>query len=238
MKPDKVLCFELFGDHAQFRKFFTNMSPLSFSIPPRTVVSGVIGAIVGIDKAENPETFSKDKSFIALRIMNPIRKVRIAHNYLKTTSPTHLFDFPAHKPTNVEFLKSVRYRIYFSCEDRELYARLKSLLHSHKSVYTVCLGISGCLANFDYMGEHSLTPVPPDQRLTMSTITPMSAVKELLLDLPLKLQKVVLPITMTNSREVTSYGEVLFEMNGAAIPMICNDTSYVVDNLNDTIHEF
>jgi hypothetical protein len=88
------------------------------------------------------------------------------------------------------------------------------------------------------MGEHSLTPVPPDQRLTMSTITPMSAVKELLLDLPLKLQKVVLPITMTNSREVTSYGEVLFEMNGAAIPMICNDTSYVVDNLNDTIHEF
>ena len=59
MIPEKILCFELFGDYAQFRKFFTNMSPLSFSIPPRTVLSGIVGAILGIDKQVNPEQIGR-----------------------------------------------------------------------------------------------------------------------------------------------------------------------------------
>lgn len=63
MTPTKILCFELFGDYAQFRKFFTNMSPLSFSIPPRTVLMGIIGAMLGVDKAENPEHFTPQDSF-------------------------------------------------------------------------------------------------------------------------------------------------------------------------------
>ncbi|MCB5262649.1 MAG: CRISPR-associated protein Cas5, partial [Candidatus Cloacimonetes bacterium] len=103
MIPDKILCFELFGDYAQFRKFFTNMSPLSFSIPPRTVLTGIIGAILGIDKLKNPETFSGQNSFIALRLMSPVKKTKIAHNYLKTSSLKQVYDFAEHKPTNVEF---------------------------------------------------------------------------------------------------------------------------------------
>ncbi len=238
MTPDKVLCFELFGDYAQFRKFFTNMSPLSFSIPPRTVLTGIIGAIIGIGKELNPETFTPENSFIALRLMSPVRKVRIAHNYIKTTSPTHVFDYPAHKPTNIEFLKNVRYRIFFACEDAHLYSRFKDLLQAHQSVYTVCLGISGCLANFEYLGEYGLHSLLANQKIEMQTVLPMSAVQELFMDTPLKLQKIVIPISMTNDREVTKYDEVLFEMNGAPIPLKSLDASYQVEDLNDVIHGF
>lgn len=238
MIPDKILCFELFGDYAQFRKFFTNMSPLSFSIPPRTVLTGIIGAILGIAKQENPETFSDHNSFIALRLMSPVKKTRIAHNYLKTTSLKQVFSFDNHKPTNIEFLRNVRYRIYFSCADADLYQKLKGLLEAHHSMYSICLGISACLANYEYLGEYILTPLPPNQKLWMNTVIPMPSIEELIIDSPLKLQKVVMPATMDNKREVTKYDEVLFELMGKPIHVIPNDATYQVEGLQDIIHGF
>lgn len=238
MIPDKILCFELFGDYAQFRKFFTNMSPLSFCIPPRTVLAGIIGAILGIDKLENPETFSGQNSFIALRLMSPVKKTKIAHNYLKTSSMKQVYAFNEHKPTNVEFLTNARYRIYFSCENPDLYQELKAFLEAHQSVYSICLGISGCLANYEYLGEYTLTALPPKQELCMNTVIPMPSVEELILDSPLKLQKVVMPATMNNQREVTKYEEVLFELMGEPINLILKDSSYLVEELQDIIHGF
>jgi CRISPR-associated Cas5-like protein len=46
MIPEKVLCFELFGDYAQFKKFFTNMSPTSVLFPPVAhAIAGIIGLL-------------------------------------------------------------------------------------------------------------------------------------------------------------------------------------------------
>lgn len=239
MTLSKILCFELFGDYAQFRKFFTNMSPLSFSIPPRTVLTGIIGAILGITKDENPESFNLQNSFIALRLMNPVKKTKIAHNYLKTNqSLKQVYNFSEHKPTNIEFLKNVRYRIYFACEDASVYAKLKSLMEGHQSIYSICLGISGCLANYEYIGEFLLTELPKNQKLLLNSVIPMSCVQDLILDTPLKLQKLVLPTTMKNNREVTKYEEVLIEMTGEPISLILNDASYMVEGLQDIIHAF
>ena len=53
-----ILVFDIFGDYAHFRKYFTNMSPTTFVVPPRTVLTGIIGALIGISKEENPESFS------------------------------------------------------------------------------------------------------------------------------------------------------------------------------------
>lgn len=238
MIPDKILCFELFGDYAQFRKFFTNMSPLSFSIPPRTVLAGIIGAILGIDKQENPEMFSQHNSFIALRLINPVKKTRIAHNYLKTTSMTHMYAFNEHKPTNVEFLTNVRYRIYFACTDADMYQKLKALLSAHQSVYSICLGISACLANYCYLGEFNLSPLPAKQKLQVHTVIPMACIEDITMDAPLKLQKAVIPAVMNNSREVIKYEEILFELMGKPITVVSNESPYLVEGLQDTIHGF
>lgn len=236
MTPTKILCFELFGDYAQFRKFFTNMSPLSFSIPPKTVLMGIIGAILGVDKAVNPEYFTPQDSFLALRLMCPVKKTRIAHNYLKVTSLKHLYDFKEHKPTNVEFLKDVRYRLYFSCQDEDKYLQLKSRLQKHHSHYTIALGISGCLANYDYLGEYELVPMKAQTNTLLHSVIPTTCIEELIIDKPLNLQKVVLPTFMNNQREVQSYDEVLFEQNGQPINIKIKDAYFKVNVLNDVIH--
>ncbi len=236
MKPTKVLCFELFGDYAQFRKFFTNMSPLSFSIPPKTVLMGIIGAMLGVDKAENPEYFTPQDSFLALRLINPVKKTRIAHNYLKATSMRQVYDFKEHKPTNVEFLKDVRYRLYFSCQDEEKYQKLKSKLQQHHSHYTISLGISGCLANYEYLGEYELELLEPKTDTLLHSVIPTDSIEELIIDEPLNLQKVVMPTFMNNDREVQSYDEVLFEQNGKPISIKIKEAYYKVKTLNDVIH--
>jgi CRISPR-associated protein Cas5h len=237
MTPNTILCFELFGDYAQFRKFFTNMSPLSFSIPSRTVLTGILGAILGIDKSVNPETFTSDNSFIALRLMNPVKKTKIAHNYLKTSgSMKEMYDFKEHKPTNVEFLKDVRYRLYFAHSDDKLYRKLKSLLEAHQSIYTISLGISGCLAGYEYLGEHTLRGMPPGDELELNSAVPFDSIDEIIFSDSVNLQKIVIPAVMKNDREVVSYEEVLFEQNGASFKAIMKDTSYRVEGLEDIIH--
>lgn len=236
MTPTKVLCFELFGDYAQFRKFFTNMSPLSFSIPPKTVLMGIIGAMLGVDKAENPEYFTPQDSFLALRLINPVKKTRIAHNYLQVKSMKHFFDYKKHKPTNVEFLKDVRYRLYFSCQDEDKYQKLKSKLEQHHSHYTISLGISGCLANYEYLGEYELELMEPKTDTLLHSVIPTESIEELIMDEPLNLQKVVMPTFMNNNREVQSYDELLFEQNGKPISIKLKDDYYKVKTLNDVIH--
>ncbi|MDY0218928.1 MAG: type I-B CRISPR-associated protein Cas5b [Candidatus Cloacimonas acidaminovorans] len=239
MNPDKILCFELFGDYAQFKKFFANMSPLSFSIPPRTVLTGIIGAILGIDKQINPETFNESNSFIALRLLSPVKKTKITHNYIKTnTSLNQVYDFKEHKPTNIEFLKDVRYRIYFSCSEQDTYNKLKELLVSHCSYYTVSLGISGCLANFEFLGEFEVVANPSELRQKVNTVIPFVSIQEIFLEETLNLQKVVIPAFMNNQREVLKYEEILFEQNGAPIDVIVKDSTYLVRELQDVIHGF
>ena len=47
----KCLVFDIKGDYGHFKKYYTTSSPLTFSIP-RTTVSGMIGALIGLDKEE------------------------------------------------------------------------------------------------------------------------------------------------------------------------------------------
>jgi CRISPR-associated protein Cas5h len=70
----KVLTFDLYGDFAHFRKYFTTTSPLTFSFPPPPTISGILGAIYGTPKNENQEVFGYENCKIALQIQKPVKK--------------------------------------------------------------------------------------------------------------------------------------------------------------------
>ena len=221
--PETVLMFDISSDFAQFRKYFTNMSPLTFAIPPRTVIGGILGAIIGIDKLENPEMFSRAISFIALKVLNPVRKTKIPTNYIKTTKKTHFGRFEQHKPTNVEYLKSPSFRIFASHQDKTLYKKLKFNLSEHRSFYTLNLGVSACLANFTWIGESEIKRKKCDQDVLIASIVPKDLIKGITLTQDIALQQCTLPNLMQNDREVMEYREFLFEINGACIPVQTNE---------------
>lgn len=202
------------------------MSPLSFSIPPRTVIAGILGALVGIAKDINPETFDKEKAFIAMKINSEVKKTKIAINNIKATSTTHFHSFEQHKPTNYEFLKDCSYRLFIATRDQDLYNKIKSNLEQHSSHYTLNMGISACIANYKYIGEYNIERID-EQTVEIDTIIPSECIEQIDFEKEVELQKAKLPNQMTNQRVVTEYREFIYEVKGNKISIIGNDKSEI-----------
>ena len=126
--PEKVLVFDVWGDYAHFRKNYSTSSPLTYSFPPRTALSGLIGAIAGFDKADYFRHFLRDGAKIGCKILVPVKKVRIAGNLINTSNAVEMHLIKNRSPTRFEFVKDPRYRIYFWHSDDEIYYNFKSLL--------------------------------------------------------------------------------------------------------------
>jgi len=64
----KLISFSLIGKFAHFRKFYTNSSSLSYLIPPRTVITGLLGSVLNKERDSYYELFNEDFCKISVRI--------------------------------------------------------------------------------------------------------------------------------------------------------------------------
>ncbi|MEW5801424.1 MAG: type I-B CRISPR-associated protein Cas5b [bacterium] len=164
-----LLVFDLIGKLAHFKKFYTNSSSLTYDFPPPTVVRGVIGAILGIEKDNYYDFLSPERTMISVSVQQPVRKIMQTINYVRTNKN----DFSSPKSILVRFLRgsrvpyqvplevvlsseegnSLTYRIYFKHADEAVMRSLKHQLASDYSIYPLYLGISEFIAGFHYRGE-------------------------------------------------------------------------------------
>lgn len=213
-----ILVFDIFGDYAHFRKYFTNMSPTTFVVPPRTVLTGIIGALIGISKEENPESFSLEKAMISVQLTAPVNKVIMQINGIKADSLAKLaMPVGVKRQINYEFVKKPCYRVYFTHQDQAVYEKVRNNLINHTSVYTLALGVAQCLADYNYIGEYAYNRKTSDNYLLISSMIG----KELLQDIDFtdnnKIQKSVMPNEMLNDRVVTEYREFLYSISGKPV---------------------
>jgi len=225
----KVLVFDVFGDYAHFRRIYTTTSPLTYLIPPRTALCGLIGAILGLSKDENEylSYFTIDIAKIGLRVLNPIKKIVISENLIHTKKGDGCEGIGMNiikKRTQIsfEFLKDPKFRIYFWHADKKLYDRLKNNLLEHKSVYTPCLGLSENIANFEYVGEFDafLKDKADDDFLKIHSVIPLKNIPENGVKFDVgdrEYFSINLPVEMNRERIVTLYDKILLEKNGTAI---------------------
>jgi CRISPR-associated protein Cas5h len=220
---ENFLIFDLWGDYAHFKKYYTTSSPLTFSIPPRTAVIGLISAIIGKAKNEYLSLMTKEKAEIAVRILNPSKKVRIKQNLIDTKGgywrPVKRGNLTGRTQILFEYLKNPKFRIYFRHSDIEIYDLLKKNLKSHKSVYTPYLGISELLAGFVFVSECTISERSNGKEfIDIHSVIPLN--KDTKLDLlqgGKKYFKERIPIEMLPGRIVTEYREVLYEIEGKTI---------------------
>ena len=80
----KILKFEIYGKFAHFRKFYTNSSSLSYLVPPRTVVSGMLASVMKFERDSYYNLFSPEKLKISVAISSgtAITKQMQSINYL------------------------------------------------------------------------------------------------------------------------------------------------------------
>lgn len=222
----KVLAFDIWGDFGHFRKFYTTTSPLTFSFPPPPTIAGMLGAIYGMDKNINEylREFGSSRCKIALQILNPVKKVRMGLNLLETKGtnfklPMSDKNLAPRTQIRTEFLKDPRFRIYVSHEDDKVFDSLSKSLKMHRSVYTVSLGLSELLANFEYVGVYHAEIITSGEVTELSTPVMADNLIEdgLEIEIGKKYFKEKIPVMMNQDRIVEKYDDVIFEPDGKII---------------------
>ncbi|WP_248662337.1 type I-B CRISPR-associated protein Cas5b [Fuchsiella alkaliacetigena] len=220
---NKVLVFDIWADYAHFKKYYTTTSPLTFSIPPKTTLYGIIGAILGLSKDNYLNYFKPGQCKIGIQIKKPIKKTRVNLNLIDTKSAKLMARIDNRTRIKTELLKDVKYRIYFWHSQTSTYQKLKSYLVQHKTVYSISLGLSECLANFRYIAEYELQKIDANNSwlelitvlridtkgLSKADIDFTQEDREYLVD--------KLALEMKPNREVVDYGQIVLEKKGRSI---------------------
>ena len=215
---EKYLVFDVSALYGHFKKPYTTTSPLTYSIPTRTAVAGMISAILGFGKEEYQKYFTKEDAKIGIGIKKPIKKVRISENLINTKKSMNRI----HERTQIkiEYLKDVCYRIYLTHKNEEIYQKLKELLVNHSTVYTISMGLSENLANYTFVGEFEGREVSGNKEFVeFSSVLPVDKIRKGDVEYEDEREYFTetIPIEMDTDRNVKEYREVLFERNSNKI---------------------
>ncbi|PUU90625.1 CRISPR-associated protein, Cas5h family [Halanaerobium congolense] len=235
---NKALVFDIWADYAHFKKYYTTTSPLTFSIPPKTTLYGIVSAILGFSKEEYLEYFQEGQCKIAVQIKNPVKKTRINLNLIDTKKAALMAQIETRTQIKTEFLKDAKYRIYFMHQNENLYNDLKEKLKNHKSVYSISLGLSENLANFKYIEEIELKKITENSWQKINTVIRID--KENIskgdIDFSQSNREYFsdkIAVEMKSDRTVTDYAKVLFERSGRSIK--ANVNQYYKDSNNNSL---
>ncbi len=229
---NSILIFDIWGDFGHFKKPYTTTSPLSFAFPPRPTIAGMISAIIGLDKTEYADHFMKNEANIGLRIMKPVKKIRISQNLINTKKEVRFFKIKQRTQIRFEYIKDPKYRIYFHHSDKTLYKRVKAFLESHECVYTLSLGLSELLANFEFIGEFDLCEIENKGNILINSIIPLDLTDNFEMETGKAYFSENIPLEMNNKRIVTRFGSVFYERNG--LPVRAMPETYFKAENDDT----
>lgn len=184
--PDRVLSFTVGGPWAHFRRLEGNIVKQTYRVIPRTTISGLIAAVLGISRDQYYEYFSKRVSAVAISIESPLRTMNLPQNTL-STADEHINRVPPRSKKlrigfpdpeaprqqhNYETLVNPEYRIDFWCSDQEFYRSLHNQLENDRSYYTPCLGLSEHLADLTFLGEYPVEKEPPMDQIRIDSAVP------------------------------------------------------------------
>jgi len=234
----KFLVFDIYSDYGHFRKYYTTSSPLTYSIPPRTALVGIISSIIGFGKKNNLGKNDNDYFYlmedevlkIALQIINPIEKQYFGINVLDCKadgSRTNLFkdlskidNIEIHNTqVNMEFLKNPKYRLYVSINDSQLYNKIKEYLINNYTYYTPYMGVAFCILNLNFIGEYELIEKISDNLdyIDLFTIVDSDNILDILIEEGKFYNKEKVAHFMDKNRIVRKYKSYIFENSGKSI---------------------
>lgn len=219
----KGVIFDIEGKYAHFRKIYTNSSSLSYTVPPRNTIQGIIAAILGYER-DSYYSLMDESLFIAVRKNKPTHKMTHTLNYIRAESSKDLIKPKQHTQIPMEIISStpmVSYRIYIGGDlfpDMQVFIeRLKN----ERYVFPPSLGTAFFLANIHYISEVNFERSPTGDYLPISSIINAYGVEEIKLQ-ELNLFKEKMPRAFGSGRTLKATSSYFIEENCKAITVKLN----------------
>jgi CRISPR-associated protein Cas5h len=234
----ELINFQLSGRFAHFLRAEASVSALSYPVPPRTVILGILGAILGL---------SKDKSQIVLEPANiavsgklpkthwhraKLRKdppAPLSLSIKKTQTPRQ--NTVSEKATLIlqEWLFEPDYTIWVSIPSPYL-LQFENRLRERQWHYTPSLGLSEMMADIEYLGSTKCAPLPEGTYDIQSIFRQCDGTVDMeqVLKIGLIIHLLQMPRTVTPVR-VFSHCRYVAERNAMPIPVKTN-YAYKIDN--------
>ena len=246
----EVISFDISGKFAHFRRFYSNSTALSFTIPPRTTLTGIIAAFMGKDKESYYEEFSSDNILIGVAVKSRLKKSFHRLNLLKITSTS---DFRGAKgrtqiPLEVVTSEDLRtddliYRVFVGCTEngKAVFEDLKQKLINHESQYTITLGLANFTANIKNITFFEAKNVQQrdasNDKITLHSAGNTVDINKLLLDTEHYnfIEEDLLPADFkgNGNREVKSMNRLIFAINDIPLKVDVSGTYYELSKGGD-----
>jgi len=223
----ELINFRLSGRFAHFLRAEASASALSYPVPPRTVILGVLGAILGLSKDEPqiilepakialsgklPKTYwhriklRKDPPPLLPRVIKRGQKAD------KTTAPE--------KATLIlqEWLFEPSYTVWVSIPEPN-HADLKDRLIKRQWHFSPSLGLSEMIADIEYLGTNECMLLPKGTYDVQSVFRQGAGILEMekIFEKELVIHSLQMPRTVTADR-VFSHSAYFIERDGRAVP--------------------
>ncbi|SMD31395.1 CRISPR-associated protein Cas5h [Picrophilus oshimae DSM 9789] len=205
-----MMVFDLQAKFASFKKFYTNSSSLTYLFPPRTVISGIIGAILGFDFDSYYEDMNFKNSLISVSVKSKIRTYMTNLNYMKIIDYSffnNIMESKGYDYTQIpfellipeDFSKNIVYRIYFSSKD-ETILELKEKIKNKNPYYPVSLGYANMLATVRFVAESEVEIFSIDDFIEVVSPTPLKYINCVKIEEGIHIQKDIIPIYFDKER--------------------------------------
>lgn len=154
--------FDISGNWGHFKKSDTNNNPLTHDIIPKTALIGLIGAVMGIDRARMRSIFPQlsDDLIYGVKLNHPVRKYSIGFTGHSAIMPTAV-----KSPKAFEFLRDPSYRIclgLLNSRSESLYEEFEKSVIEGYSVYEPVLGIANCPAELSFLNCGEISEIKND----------------------------------------------------------------------------
>ncbi|MBW6535686.1 MAG: type I-B CRISPR-associated protein Cas5b [Mariniphaga sp.] len=240
MNYKEILIFDISSEFGHFRKYNTTTSPLSYSIPTRTAIAGILGAILGMERETTDgvypegvipvqEFFSKANSDIAVQILNPVKKENVAMNLINTKTSFYNLTKAGRTQIQFELVKNVKYRIFFALDNNQLaFNKLAERIKTKNHHFSPYLGLAQCTATVDFVDRKQAEPMENRDENYINIITAVNLSKTIgeqpvEFDYSAMYSANNMPIEMDRNREVQEFSEVLIEKNGLPVNVKVKD---------------
>lgn len=154
-----AVAFKVWGKLAHFRVPETTSSRMTYPIPSKPTVLGMVASIMGLRKFEYLELFKEREALVsvvyepeAFNIMSMGIKLINTKNAKPTKGVIGLFSGKnTNSLVNHAFVKNPKYTIFLTLKDKDMLDELVNRIKDHRSVFHFYLGKAVCFGNFGFL---------------------------------------------------------------------------------------